>query len=144
MNKLFHDINILDIMKLPDELLREIYDYIPYKNRIFLTKNNYEKYHSFIIRYIPNYDSFIRNIIRNDYLFVFEKHMRENNKKWLEKKKYYYKNKIFSNFGYFILEYCIENNSEKCKTLLTDFWCKEGLCQNRHKKNIYKHIRWKK
>ena len=132
------------IEKLPDELIREIFYYIPCKHLVFLNKKYYIDYHIYINKLIINYDSFIRNIIRMDNDFIFSTHMSENNKKWIAKKKYYYKNKIYSNYSYFLLDYCIENSSDRCKEKLTNFWHKEGLCQNRHKKNISKHIRWKK
>lgn len=137
--------NLLDIIsKLPDELARQILEYIPKIYLALLNKFFYNKYSYYIVNSITNYDSFIRHIIQNDYSYIFEKHVFINNYYWLNKEKYYYNNKIYANYGYFIMVFCIENNADKCKNLLTLYWAKKGLCQNRHKKNICKHIRWKK
>ena len=50
------------IEKLPDELIREIFCYIPRKYLVFLNKKYYIDYHIYINKLIINYDSFIRNI----------------------------------------------------------------------------------
>ena len=52
-------------------------------------------------------------------------------------------NIIYKNYIYFIKDFCIENNSEKCRITINNFLEKLGLCKNQHKKNIIKHIRWK-
>ena len=43
---------------------------------------------------------------------------------------------------YFIKDYCIENDSEKCRIMINNFLEKLGLCKNQHKKNIIRNIRW--
>ena len=132
------------IQWLPDELIREIYQYIPINIIVFLNKNNYNLHHKCLKKYITNYENFIRDTIRRDNEFVFTKIIEENHIKWLHIKKYYYKNKIFSNYIHFIMDYCIENESDKCRQTLSEFLKNVGLCQNQHKKNIVKHIRWRK
>lgn len=137
--------NLLDIIsKLPDELARQILEYIPKIYLALLNKFFYNKYRYWVVNNITNYDSFIKHIIRHDYSYIFETHLFVNNEYWLIKTKYFYNNKFYNNYAYFILGYCIDNNAYKCMNLLTSFWEKKGLCQNRHKKNICKHIRWKK
>ena len=69
--------------------------------------------------------------------------MRENYKKWFEIKNYIYKNMIFKNYIYFIINYCIDNESTKCNCLIKEFLKELGFSKNLHKKNIIKHIRWK-
>jgi hypothetical protein len=58
-------------------------------------------------------------------------------------KNYIYKNIMYKNYYYFLTDYCIKNNSIKCRTELNEFLKEQGLCQNRHKKNSCIHIRWK-
>jgi hypothetical protein len=137
--------DILDsVDKLPDELIKVIYDFLPRFILANLSKKNYIKYHLYISKRIINYDSFIRSCIRNENDMVFYYNVIENNKKWLNKKKYIYNNNIFANYGFFLMHFCIEQKADKCKNILCDFWEQHGLCQNRHKKIVSKHIRWRK
>jgi len=131
------------ILDLPEELIRSIKEYIPRIVMVFTNKENYHLYHFYTKKYILNYENYIRNTIRRDHSFVFNKIIEENYKKWLDKKKYVYKNVIYKNYIYFIIDYCIENSSTQCRNMILDFLKVYGLCQNQHKKNISKHIRWK-
>ena len=128
---------------LPDDIIRYILEYIPLKTLIFTNKINYNLYHSLIKKYIINYETYIRDTIRRDNSFVFYKIIAENYITWISIKKYAYKNIIYANYMYFIVDYCTENQSIRCRNEVISFLKEHGLCQNRHKKNIYKHIRWK-
>ena len=133
------------INKLPIDLINEIKKYIPNKKLIFTNKKNYILNH-YLIRYlIPkmNFEHYIRNIIYRDFDFIFTQIIQENYLKWFDMKQYMYKNVIYKNYIYFIKDFCIENNSEKCRIMLNNFLNKLGLCKNQHKKNINKHIIWK-
>ena len=128
---------------LPDDVIRYILEYIPLKTLIFTNKVNYNLYHSHVKKYIINYENYIRDTIRRDNSFVFLKIIAENYNKWISIKKYAYQNTIYANYMYFVVDYCTENQSTQCRNELVTFLKEHGLCQNRHKKNIYKHIRWK-
>jgi hypothetical protein len=128
---------------LPDDVIRYILEFIPLKTLVFTNKINYNLYHSLIKKYIINYENYIRDTIRRDNSFVFHKIIEENYMKWITIKKYSYQNKIYANYMYFALDYCIENLSTRCRNELIAFLKEHGLCQNQHKKNISKHIRWK-
>jgi len=133
------------INKLPIDLVNEIKKYIPNKKLIFIDRKNYI-YKHYLIRYlIPkmNFELYIRNIVYRDFDFVFEQIIQENCLKWLDIKQYIYKDIVYKNYIYFIKDFCIKNNSEKCRLLLNYFLDKFGLCKNQHKKNIDRHIRWK-
>lgn len=47
---------------------------------------------------------------------------------------------IFANYIYFIIHYCIENNSDKCRLIIKNYLSKGNLCINQHKKNVVKYI----
>jgi hypothetical protein len=131
---------------LPDELINIIKEYLPIESIIFLTKKNYISYHSFIrIRLIPkkNIENYIRDIIRRYNNFVFNMILEENYLKWLNIKHYIYKNIFYKNYIYFLKDFCIENESHKCRILINTFLFEHGLCQNQHKNNIHKNKRWK-
>lgn len=141
-NNLYKNIN-----KLPIVLIDYIKDYIPYTTLAFVNKEFYIKYHYLLKinnlipkKYIENY---IRDIIRRDFDFVFEKIISENYKKWLDIKQFIYKNIIYKNYIYFLKDFCLINESIKCRIILNNFLEENGLCKNQHKKNTSKHIRWK-
>lgn len=133
--------------KLPHELIDVIKDYIPYISLIFTNKNNYIKYHHLlnINHIIPRTlkENYIRDIVRRDLHFVFERIINENIQKWLIIKHYIYRNIIYTNYVYFLKDFCFINESHKCRNILNKFLEENGLCQNQHKKITSKHIRWK-
>ena len=133
------------INKLPKDLINKIKNYISNNNLIFINHTNYILNHYLIRDLIPknNFELYIRNIVYRDFDFVFNQIIQENYLKWFEIKQYLYKNIIYKNYIYFIKDFCIENNSEKCRITINNFLEKLGLCKNQHKKNIHKHIRWK-
>jgi hypothetical protein len=133
----------IKINHLPQDLINKIKEYIPKKIFIFTNKENYYLYHHLLKQYINNNENYIRNIVKFDYAFIFEKVIRENYKKWIEIKNYKYKNMIFSNYFYFIVNYCIENQSSNCRKSILDFLKEHGLNKNLYKKKIIKYIKWK-
>jgi len=139
---IMNDITIR-IHNLPEELVNIIKEYISNHILVFTNKTNYILYHSLIRKSIYFYESYIRDTICRDNVFVFEFIIKENYQKWINLKNYNYKNMIFNNYLSFLVNYCIENDSDKCKQFIVDFMKEHGLCKNQHKKNIIKHIRWK-
>jgi hypothetical protein len=131
------------IIVLPDEIIDIIKEYIPKKALVFTNRENYDLYHPLIKNTIKNYENYIRDMIRRDNYFVFNKIVRENFKKWYEIKQYRYKNMIFKNYFYFTINYCIENESNNCRMIINVFLKEHGLDKNLHKKNVFKYIRWK-
>jgi len=131
------------IFLLPDDIIRVIQEYIPVRVLKFTNKISYAAYHLHLRDVIYNYESYVREVVKRDYSFIFAQIIRENIEKWNNIKKYLYKNVIYASYIYFILNYCLEHNSQQCRTVLSSFLKQHGLCQNQHKKNIIKHIRWK-
>jgi hypothetical protein len=82
-------------------------------------------------------------MIRQDNDFVFKQLLKENYQRWLNMKKCYYKNCIYSNYITFLESYAIDNESTKCRKLIIDLFQELGLSKNQHKKNVSKYIRWK-
>jgi phosphoribosyl-ATP pyrophosphohydrolase len=129
--------------RLPPELIRYIKEYIPKKEFVFTNRENYNLYHPLIKPSIKDYESYIRAMIRQDNEFVFKKIVEENYNKWYEFKQYKYKNMIFNNYLYFVMNFCIENESNNCRKIISDFLKEHGLGKNLHKKNLVKYIKWK-
>ena len=108
--------NIID--KLPDDILAIIFSYVNEKQKIFLNKTLYNKYYIYIDRFIVKYDSYIRDIIRNDCNFVFEYIILCNFVKWYKISNYHYGNKIYNNYIDFLLELTRKNKSNKCLAII--------------------------
>jgi hypothetical protein len=127
---------------LPSELIDLIKEYIPKIILVITNKTNYYLYHNLLRKSIKKYESYTRDTIRRDNLFVFELLLKENITKWIHNKNYNYKNIVFNNYLSFITYYCSENNSDKCTNYILSLLKEQGLCKNQHKKNIIKHIKW--
>ena len=133
----------IKINKLPQDIIIIIKEYIPKKIFIFTNRVNYNLYHSLLKPYVSNIENYIRNIVKFDYSFIFQKVLRENFKKWMEIKNYRYKDMIFSDYFHFIFNYCIENESSNCRKGILDFLKEHGLNKNLYKKKLIKYIKWK-
>ncbi len=138
-----NDAVINKMNQLPVEIINIIKDFVPKIAFVFTNRENYRLYHSLLTPCITNYENYIRDTIRRDNEFVFNMIIRENYKKWYEIKKYRYKNMVFNNYMYFIIHYCIENDSNNCSNAIHVFLQEHGLGKNLHKKNVVKYIRWK-
>lgn len=137
-----NDTIIKRVKQLPLEIINIIKDFIPKVVFVFTNRENYSLYHSLLTPCIANYENYIRDTIRRDNEFVFNMIIRENYKQWYEIKKYRYKNMVFNNYLYFIIHYCIENDSNNCSNVIHDFLQEHGLGKNLHKKNVVKYIKW--
>lgn len=129
---LFHYIDIL-----PYELVDMIYEYIPKSVSMFITKSNYIKDHHLIRKYIDkkNIEKYIRTMLVQDNDFVFNFLLVENLERWINMKKYYYQEYIYSTYLHFLDCYALENNSVKCKKIIVKY-------KNQHKKNIINKYKW--
>jgi phosphoribosyl-ATP pyrophosphohydrolase len=132
----------MNIFELPDDIIDLIKEFIPRQKLVFVNKSFYNLYHHFIKKTISLYDNYVRDTIRRDNEFVFQKILEENIDLWLKNKQYRYKNMVFTNYIYFIMHYCIENNAENCREITHDYLKKRDLCRNLHKKNVVKYIKW--
>ena len=134
-----------NISILPDVMIDIIQEYLPIQTMLWITREKYIENHNLIRQFIKKskLENYIRYMIRRDYDFVFRQILFENYNKWLNIKHYIYKSVIYKNYMFFIKDYCIENESNKCRILVNRFLEEHGLCQNQHKKNINRSIRWK-
>ena len=133
-----------DINYLPEDVVDYVIkEYIPDEYFMLTNKHYYLLYHSTIRHKIRNYENFIRDMIQRDNDFVFRLMLQENYKRWMDIRQYIYKSTLYKNYIYFVNDFCIEHDSNKCRTTLMGFLDEHGLCQNQHKKNIRRSIKWK-
>ena len=120
--------DLSNISRLPCELRELVLSFVPLSVILRLNKMHYVPHHLIVRHIVPktNYESYIRSMIRRDNDFVFRLLLQENVAKWALFKKYSYKKETFDNYIYFLLEYCIENESDKCKQLINRH-LKQGL-----------------
>jgi hypothetical protein len=126
----------------PDEIVRNIYEYMPYQVLTWLSKTYYDKYHTTTIQtHIKNtgkkLDTYFRYIIRLDNHIALQDML--NNSKIIKDVKTHnhnhnlkYKNKKYANIVDFLLYLSIENYkpSTKCKNVLIEY------VKNKHKNKM--------
>ena len=130
---------------LPDDIIHiYIWPHISPNIKIWLNKSCYNQYHLCVKNMIPAniYDSYVRNVIRNDDYMVFDKLLLENFDKWIKILKYSYREYIFYNYIFFLSHFAVENNSSNCSNQISFFLKKAGYEKKWHKKNSIKYIRW--
>jgi hypothetical protein len=126
------------VSRLPEVLVDYIKEYIPQKVVLFLDKSLYISHHYLVGQMLlqnKHTEKYIRYIIRRDFSYVFGQLLNENIDKWLRyKKKYPYNNLIYTQYIYFLIDYCIEHESVRCKEEVTSLLQKLGLCKKDNKK----------
>lgn len=134
-----------NINQLPEVLVDILYSFIPISVTMFFTKENYLTNHYRVREFIniKKLEQYIREMVRQDNNFVFNQLLVENYGRWLNMKKYYYKECIYSNYLNFIESYAVDNQSTKCIKLIKVFLEEQGLSKNQHKKKTSRYIRWK-
>lgn len=134
-----------NITKIPEVLIDIVYEYIPLSTKIFLTKKKYSENHYLVKSYINKrqYENYIRSMVRQDNSFVFSFLMHENIIIWTRIHNYLYKDHTYPNYILFLHEYCIENESTRCRELLDKYIEILGLNKNQHKKSTHNNSRWR-
>jgi hypothetical protein len=132
------------IYTLPETIAHMVYTYIPYHVTVFLSKMNYISNHIMIRPHIQHdsYENYIRAMVRMDNDFVLSILLTENSIKWASFKNYIYKGCVYYNYIHFLREYCIHNDSDRCKRIISTHMKESGLSKNQHKKNRDTNIRW--
>ena len=135
----------MEVFLLPSDIIKLIKLYLPNIVLVFLNKTYYLSLH-YIIKDIllPYHQSqYVRKTIRQDHEFVFKQIIHERFADWFLLKNYQSDNTIYASYLYFIKAYCLQHDAPKCWKTLNDFLKKLGLCQNQHKKNTTRNVKWK-
>ncbi len=108
-----------ELSRLPDEIIAIIFDSISPKQKIFLNKEYYLQYNHLIDQIVgTRYESYVRDIVRNNCSFVFHHLLARNFSKWLSSNNYHYKQSIYGNYISFLIEFCRENNAFKYSEII--------------------------
>ena len=145
-NVVNNEIKILEkTQNLPDVIINVIYLFIPHNITVFLNRTLYITNHHILRKYIigGNMENYIRDVLRRDNEFVFSQLLNENYFIWISRiKNYRYKNNIYNNYFNFIRDFCLMNESNKCRNVINEFLEKHDLSKNQYKKKIIRNIRW--
>ncbi len=108
----------MEIYYFPNNIRLLILEYIPFRYKYLLNNYYYNIYHNKVI--FSPFESYIRNIIRNDNYYIFNKILCENIEIW-KKKQYTYRKKKYTNYFDYLNKLCIEYNCNKCRILLNNY-----------------------
>lgn len=133
---------------LPNEILDIIFEKLLSSQKIFLNKKYYNKYHYLVKNIIEPkmYETYLRDIIRFDYVIVFNEIIKEKFQYWMiYNKSIKYQNFIFTNYFSYINYLVNKYNSFKIKEQIISNLIKNN-CVNKWKnkpKNL-KRNEWRK
>ena len=131
------------IKNLPDDILILIWDNLNPYNKIFLNKEYYLKYNNYIDKLITGrYESYIRDIIRKDYSFIFKSLLDRNFIKWILMHNYKYEDVIYKDYIHFILYYSSINTSHNCNNIINLELKLLGLKKDWRTNSRIKSIKW--
>ena len=86
-------------------------------------------------------ESYIRDLIRKDYIFSFKELYFKNLNHWILMTNYpYSKENVFENYLVFIKFYAQKNNSSKCLNFINENYKTPNL--KLHKRKFTKNIKW--
>jgi hypothetical protein len=126
------------ISLLPESIVSVVKEYIPLRVTIFLDKSIYLNSRTLIMNFLKKKgitEKYIRYIIRRDFSYVFQLMLNENIYIWYRySKKYPYNNMIYTSYVFFLIDYCIENQSNRCKETIIHLLEKLGLWKKDNKK----------
>jgi len=138
-NKLLHEnFDLEKINILPEDIIREIKNFIPKEYFLHTNKTYFSNYHYVIKGLLLKknvFESYVRDMVRRDNFFIFKYILDENYNKWNLIKKYIDDNVVFADYITFLINYCIVNNSNRCRIILTNYIkIRKQLIKRKYKK----------
>ena len=139
------DSKLMYFRLLPPEILEMIWEYVDPLTKSSIDRENYQKHYNYRIRNISeneNVERFVRFLIVKDYAFVLRNVLIEKFDNWFNIKNYHYRYAVYPNMMHFLYNFCIQNDSQKCKQHIVDIFENRGISKNLHKKNRIRNIGW--
>jgi hypothetical protein len=129
----------LQINKLPEDMVGEIYSFIPLKSLSLTNKFYWKRYYKIKINQKSLTTSYWRFLLRYDYSFIFKEYLEYYFIYFIKNKKVIYQNKIFPR-KVELIKYLstFVFNSQKCKNILALFMRNKGLVFKRIKTRFNK------
>ena len=107
---------------LPLEILEIIWSFLPEERKTFVSKTYYKKYHKLYIypNLKPRFDSYMRFVIRNNYLFLMEQNLTDHYEWWIKLYNRNYKHETYTTYIHYLLTISIEYNRQGIINLLRE------------------------
>tara|TARA_R110001592_G_scaffold63132_1_gene193325 strand:- start:407 stop:814 length:408 start_codon:yes stop_codon:yes gene_type:complete len=127
------------INKLPEDMVGEIYSFIPLKSLSLTNKFYWKRYYKIKVNQESLTTSYWRFLLRYDYSFIFKEYLEYYFIYFIKNKKVIYQNKIFPR-KVELIKYLstFVFNSQKCKNILDLFMRNKGLVFKRIKTRFNK------
>lgn len=128
----------------PPEILEIIWSFLPEESKAFVSISYYKKYHKPYIYPMlkPRYDSYMRFVIRNNYLFLMKQNLTDHYEKWIKSYNWHYRQETYTTYIHYLLTISIEYNSQSIINLLRET-IKKNSKINKKQLNQNKTIRRK-
>ena len=129
---------------LPSELLQyKIMPHLTPEILVWLTRENYLKYHSVVRQMVPgrDYEAYIRDMVRHDCAFVMTQLVKEHAKRWTKPQRYKFAGKSYPSFLRFLIEYAKESNAKRVHAILESI-PDDNVRGKGHKRIITTTNRW--
>lgn len=142
---MIHDDKLIYFDSLPAEILEHIWSFVTPLAKSGVDKSNYSKFYAHRINNIAerdNIERYIRFVVSKDYVFLLENILTLKFEHWFNIKNYHYKYTIYPNMMYFLYNFSLQNNSQKCRTHISEQFSNRGISKNLHKKNRIRNIGW--
>ena len=114
-------IKMIEGYRLCYELVDIIHSFLPREVLIWTNRENYRRYHHMlqdILKHKGMYDNYIRKIIRDDSVFIFNLIMETHTIVGWKKRKYVYRDTKYTNYFHFLDCYMFDNNATRCRDVL--------------------------
>ncbi len=133
---------LLSISKLPLELFDIVKSYVPLYIWRPLNKTLYIENYNLVYEKMKPYnaENYIRDIVKRDFDNVFKFIVLRNLFKWAQMKDYLNEFLIYPNYIYFIKDFCVSNQSNKCLNTLNNILKELGFEKKLPKKKTIKSI----
>lgn len=127
-----HANNYTNPIILNDDVISVIKDFLPAEKRVWLTKEDYIKYHPIIKTLIPDdyYDTYIHEMIKHDYSFVFTQILAEQFDKFHNWKQFEKNGNIYHSYLIYLRDFCLKKNAIKCANVIDNIASKKGFSSN--------------
>ena len=136
------------ILLLGDDEKNVIFSYIEPRVLALLSTKLYTQHHKHITLQPEDrdYNGFIRDILRNERDFIFKYIAHEHFTTWNSWRVYKFQNSTYNNYVSFLLQFCTDTNSQKCRKIILDIKNDNTNTEieKRHKKVRTKHLLWTK
>lgn len=105
------------IKQLPDDIISEVYSFIPHTTRFTLNKKEYNQSINHITANMTQKNCFhryIKHIIRKDYVTIFSRYLSVCHLKWDIRRNWFEMGMTHASYLHFLQHFALNHNSSQC------------------------------